>query len=72
MVKRLPSWVVSDSFWKRVEPLIPQPERDKERNYRRKVGGGRKPIPYRRVFEGKGITNIGEKIHAEVLSTSCR
>lgn len=52
MVKRLPSWVVSDSFWKRVEPLIPQPERDKERTYRRKVGGGRKPIPYRRVFEG--------------------
>lgn len=52
MAKRLPSWEVSDSFWKRVEPLIPRPERDKERSYRRKVGGGRKPIPYRRVFEG--------------------
>ena len=52
MVKRLPSWVVSDSFWMRVEPLLPQPERDKEKTYTRKVGGGRKPIPYRRVFEG--------------------
>jgi transposase len=52
MAKRLPSWEVSDAFWKRVEPLIPQPERDKEKTYRRKAGGGRKPIPYRRVFEG--------------------
>jgi len=52
MAKRLPSWEVSDAFWMRVEPLLPQPERDKEKTYTRKVGGGRKPIPYRRVFEG--------------------
>lgn len=52
MVKRLSSWEVSDAFWERVEPLIPQPKRDKEKTYKRKTGGGRKPIPYRRVFEG--------------------
>jgi transposase len=52
MAKRLPSWEVSDCFWERVEPFIPKPERDKEKSYRRRIGGGRKPIPYRRVFEG--------------------
>jgi len=35
-----------------VNPLIPQPERDKEKSYKRIVGGGRKPIPYRQVFGG--------------------
>src|SRR4030043_1333322 len=52
MAKRIASWEVSDSFWERVEPLIPRQERDKEKTYKRKAGGGRKPIPYRRVFEG--------------------
>jgi transposase len=52
MAKRIQSWEVSDAFWERVNPLIPQPERDGERSYKRIVGGGRKPIPYRRVFEG--------------------
>jgi len=52
MAKRIQSWEVSDAFWERVNPLIPQPERDRERSYKRIAGGGRKPIPYRRVFEG--------------------
>ena len=52
MAKRIPSWEVSDSFWERVEPLIPLQERDKEKSYKRKPGGGRKPILYRTVFEG--------------------
>ena len=52
MAKRIQSWEVSDAFWKRVNPLIPKPERDSERSYKRIAGGGRKPIPYRRVFEG--------------------
>jgi transposase len=45
-------WEVSDEFWKRVEPLIPQPERDPGKQYRRKAGGGRKPLPPRQVFGG--------------------
>jgi transposase len=46
------SWVVSDAFWERVEPLIPQrPIRVRKRKYARKPGGGRKPKAPREVFE---------------------
>ena len=49
---RLPSWIVSDALWARVEPLIPprapRPSRGK---YVRKPGGGRKPKAARLVFE---------------------
>lgn len=45
------SWEVSDAFWVKVEPLIPTPERDPNKTYKRKTGGGRKPIPARRIFE---------------------
>jgi transposase len=33
-----------------VEPLIPKPKRTQEKQYKRKVGGGRKPIEARKVF----------------------
>lgn len=48
---RIPSWEVSDSFWAIAEPLIPKPERSQAKEYHRKVGGGRKPIAPRKVFE---------------------
>ena len=48
---RLPSWVVSDEFWKRVEPLIPVRQRVRKKRYVRKPGGGRKPKEPRIVFE---------------------
>ena len=49
---RLESWVVSDAFWERVEPLIPQrPGRPTRRKFARKPGGGRKPKDARVVFE---------------------
>src|SRR4030043_968678 len=51
-MSRLPSWAVSDAFWQRVEPLLPQPTRDPNKSYIRKKGGGRKPLYYRQVFEG--------------------
>ena len=44
------SWEVSNALWEIVEPLIPTPKRDKEKQYRRKVGGGRKPLEARKVF----------------------
>lgn len=49
--KRVESWVVTDDFWCRVEPLIPlrQPLVDKE--YVRKPGAGRPRKPARLVFE---------------------
>jgi transposase len=48
---KIQSWEVSDSFWERVERLIPAPVRTPEKLYKRKTGGGRKPIPPRRIFE---------------------
>jgi transposase len=48
---RIQSWQVSEAFWTKVEPLIPSSERDPEKTYRRKPGGGRKPLPARTVFE---------------------
>ena len=46
------SWEVSDEFWKRVEPLIPKRVRNEGVSYKRKAGGGRKPMNSRKVFEG--------------------
>jgi len=49
---RLESWEVSDAFWERVEPLVPQrPARRARRKYQRNPGGGRKPKEPRQVFE---------------------
>jgi putative transposase len=51
-LKRLQSWKVSDNFWARVKPLIPERQRDADKIYKRKSGGGRKPQEPRKVFEG--------------------
>lgn len=51
-MKKIKSWEVSDAFWKRVEPLIPQRKRSLEKKYQRKQGGGRKPLEARKIFEG--------------------
>jgi transposase len=47
---KIQSWEVSDAFWERVKKLIPAPKRDPKKTYKRKLGGGRKPIPPRKVF----------------------
>ena len=44
------SWAISDSFWAKVEPLIPVVSRAEGRQYLRKPGGGRKPMPPRQIF----------------------
>ena len=56
------SWGVPTAFWLLVEPLIPKPERDTNKPYKRNAGGGRKPIPARKIFEA---------IHF-VLRTKCK
>ncbi len=48
---RIQSWEVSDAFWERAEPVIPTPERDPNKTYTRRAGGGRKPIAPRKIFE---------------------
>ena len=45
------SWAVTDEFWKRVEPLVPQPVRDADKQYVRRAGAGRPAKPPRLVFE---------------------
>ena len=45
------SWEVTDAFWERVQPLIPQRQRSLDKTYTRKAGGGRKPKEPRLVFE---------------------
>jgi transposase len=45
------SWTVSDELWERVAPLIPKRKRKEGRKYKRRPGGGRKPMEPRKVFE---------------------
>jgi len=49
---KINSWEVSDSFWAIAEPLIPKRVRLQEKEYKRRAGGGRKPIAPRTVFAG--------------------
>ena len=51
-MRKVECWEVSDAFWKKTEPLIPQPQRDQGKSYKRKTGAGRKPLPARQVFSG--------------------
>ncbi|MDR0629709.1 MAG: transposase [Treponema sp.] len=46
------SWELTDELWEAVKALVPEHRRDENRTYSRKPGGGRKPIPPRRVLEG--------------------
>lgn len=51
MASKIQYWEVSDAFWEIAEPLVPIPERDPLKEYKRKSGAGRKPLEPRRVFE---------------------
>lgn len=50
--RRVAAWELSDALWQRVEPLLPERQRDTTKPYLRKPGGGRKPKDARLVFEG--------------------
>jgi len=45
------SWELTDEMWEKAEQLIPKPQREEGKAYRRKPGGGRKPMPPRRVLQ---------------------
>lgn len=51
VVSKVKSWEVTDQFWERVEPLVPEVARVAGKTYQRKAGGGRKPKSARLVFE---------------------
>ena len=46
------SWELTDELWEAVKAFVPEHRREESRTYRRKPGGGRKPIGPRRVLEG--------------------
>jgi transposase len=47
---RVKTWEISDEFWALVEPHAPQRQREPDKIYKRKPGGGRKPAPARNIF----------------------
>lgn len=47
---QIKSWEISDALWAKAERHVPEPERLAGRKYRRKPGGGRKPISARKIF----------------------
>jgi hypothetical protein len=50
-MKQQHSWETTDAFWEAAKPLIPKREREAAREYRRKPGGGRPAMDFRRVLE---------------------
>jgi transposase len=44
------SWTISDEFWERIESYIPKHERNENKEYKRKPGGGRKPPDKRKIL----------------------
>ena len=50
--KSYKSWTISDAFWEAIKDEIPERQRSAEKTYKRKPGGGRKPLPKRQVLEG--------------------
>ena len=50
--KSYKSWTISDAFWEAIKDEVPERQRSAEKTYKRKPGGGRKPLPKRQVLEG--------------------
>ena len=45
------SWEITDEFWEEVKDLIPEKQRDQNKEYKRAAGGGRPPMDSRKVLE---------------------
>ena len=45
------SWELTDEIWEKAQAYIPKRQREEGKVYRRKPGGGRKPLPPRQVLE---------------------
>ena len=50
-MKQKQSWEITDGFWNEIKHLIPVKQRNADREYKRKPGGGRKPIEPRKALE---------------------
>jgi transposase len=45
------SWEITDEFWEEVKDLIPEKQRDPNKEYKRAAGGGRPPMDSRKILE---------------------
>ncbi|WP_333861105.1 transposase [Clostridium sp.] len=45
------SWEITDEFWEEVKNLIPEKQRDPNKEYKRAAGAGRKPMESRKILE---------------------
>jgi transposase len=50
-MKQKHSWELTGEFWEKAESLLPRRERNPDKTYRRKPGGGRPPLEPRRALE---------------------
>jgi len=50
-MKQTHSWEITDAFWEAAQLLIPRRERDSNKTYQRKPGGGRTPMEPRKALE---------------------
>ena len=50
MKTKIKPWEVSDAFWEKAEKLLPVKKRIPGKKYKRRAGGGRKPVPARKIF----------------------
>jgi hypothetical protein len=44
------SWTISDEFYDKIEVYIPKHQRDPNKEYKRRLGGGRKPPDMRAIL----------------------
>lgn len=51
-LKSYKSWTISDEFWEAIKNELPTHERDPNKDYKRKPGGGRKPPDMRKILAG--------------------
>jgi len=46
------AWELTDEIWEAAQQFIPETKREEGKTYQRNPGGGRKPLPPRKVLEG--------------------
>jgi transposase len=50
-MKQKTAWEITDEFWEAVKDLLVRNNRDENKRYKRKAGGGRKPKDFRIVLQ---------------------
>ena len=51
------SWEITDEFWEEVKNLLPEKQRDPNKEYKRAAGAGRKPMESRKIYLHLSLIN---------------